>query len=218
MPLLVAEVFMMLKRELQRLILLPVPPAQQQELLSHTLLLPHPSLGTGSAPLLGWGNPRLILGLSLQPGGCHEMRNGAQHLLPACQQLSVSSISQGWWSWRVQSLALCCSSLAPAQLWTPMPNGRMSTCFHPGQRGMLLWDSLFFSLCRWLAGCDGAEEIAQDSEKKETWTFSPSSLRKSNLRKFIHDQHTAIAHKFVNGNLVIHNTCVGDICSGVIQY
>lgn len=31
----------------------------------------------------------------------------------------------------------------------------------------------FLSLCEWLAGCGGAEEIALDSERKENWTFSP---------------------------------------------
>lgn len=78
-----------------------------------------------------------------------------------------------WWSWRVQSLALHCSSLASAPHWTPVPNGTIFTCFGTGQRGMLLGEFWVFSLCKWLAGCDGAEEIALDSEQKETRTFSP---------------------------------------------
>lgn len=123
----------------------------------------------------------------------------SQTLLPAC-----------WCPWRVQSLALLCSSLASAQPEPQCQKGEHSQRDVPGR-----FSFFFFSSCRWLAGCDGAEEIQR---RKKTGLSPPTSLRKSNLRKFIHDQHTAIAHNFVNGNLVIHNTCVGDICSGVIQY
>lgn len=203
---------MMLKGEVQRLVPPQCAPAQQAGALSHTLLLSQPSLGTVALRHLCWAQEiqsSFWVSLCSQEGA---MRWG----------IEPNTFSQP--AHPTDGVGGCRALPCPAHPWLQLSfephrqTGECSPALTQGKEGCS-WEIFFsISLCKWLAGCGGAEEIALNSEKKENRTFSPLSLRKSNLRKFIHDQHTAIAHNFVNGNLVIHNTCVGDICSGVIQY
>lgn len=140
-------------------------------------------------------------------------------LLSFCLQLrrSLKTRSSAKHHYHCSCCLLCTTIPVMASVGCrPLPSPSKEQCSYQ----IFLWWCLYRSCCR---AVNGAEEIAlgsecRDKEKKKKLDFFPSSSRKGNLRKFIHDQHMAIAHNFVNGNLVIHNTCVGDICSGVIQY
>lgn len=176
---------------------LPVPPAQQAGAAVPQPPPASPSLGTGSAPREA----------PLQSGRCHEMRNwsNTQPAQPAdgpggCRALPCTA--HPWLQLRVEPRC---------------QTGEYSPALAQGKEGCS-WEILGFFFMQVVGRLWWSWRNSSGIRAERNPDFFPSSLRKSNLRKFIHDQHTAIAHNFVNGNLVIHNTCVGDICSGVIQY
>lgn len=204
---------MVLKGEVWSLVSPHYAPAQQAELLSHSLLLPQPSLGQ-CQPLLGhlcW--PKGIQG-SFWASLCSQ--EGAVRW-----GIGTNTFPQP--AHPTDGLGGCRALPCPAHPWLQLSfepqcqTGECSPAQTRGKEGCSC--EIFFSFFMWVAGrLWWSWRNSSGFREERKLDIFPPSLRKSNLRKFIHDQHTAIAHNFVNGNLVIHNTCVGDICSGVIQY